>query len=341
MPNLYNKLMAKDMPGAAPAPTSRQMVKARMGLRSAMRKYAEGGDIPPEMSFPLESPYKDPKRPDERIIYEPRRPDPEPMRYSPEPTRPPLPEEPRRPEEPRYEEPRRPEIYPQDYAGPRTTGTSQTQQVGPRTSYRQNADGSLTEIGYDGQPISGYTPEQMAMHKATMGVTPSEFQYVYNGQGYDKVRTGGITMDDGTFIAGYDNPNGGMEIGTPSFFQKYANDPITMARLREMYGFTGAEPEYQQPQIGYNPIENIARQNPGNMPIDTRYNQDEGYDEPPMFDVTPEQAFDPIEYQNKQRQAGLGGQLGDLLKALQGRGTGSSADSQKLAQLLQSLGYSK
>jgi hypothetical protein len=67
-----------------------------------------------------------------------------------------------------------PDIYPQDYAGPRTTGTSQTQQVGPRTSYRQEADGTMTEIGYDGQPVSGYTQQQWAMHNATTGVTPSE-----------------------------------------------------------------------------------------------------------------------------------------------------------------------
>lgn len=37
--------MAKDMPGAAPAPTARQMVQAPMGLRAAMRKYAIGGDV--------------------------------------------------------------------------------------------------------------------------------------------------------------------------------------------------------------------------------------------------------------------------------------------------------
>ena len=113
---------------------------------------------------------------------------PEEPRYQP----PPPPEEPRY--EPRYEEPPRPiapdretpyrperpvmpEIYPQ-------------QPQGPQTSYRQNADGTLTEIGYDGQPISGYTQQQLDMHNATTGVTPPEYRYVWNGEGYDKLPNG-------------------------------------------------------------------------------------------------------------------------------------------------------
>lgn len=334
--------MAKDMPSAAPAPTARQMVQAPMGLRSAMKRYADGGDItvaPPMVT----SAVPDYSRAygalggaegvnalrdqllgmgiSEDVIgsafskyYEP-----EPKQgMSPQTMTPPTPDEPRyQPEkprpEPRYEEPRTdprpvmPEIYPQDYAGPRTTGTSQTQQVGPRTSYRQEADGTMTEIGYDGQPISGYTPAQMAMHKDVTGANPPKYEYVWNGAGYDKEPVSGITTDSGTFIPGYQG------VGTPEFFAHYADNPTTMAELRQAYGFTGDQPEYQQPQIGYNPVENIAPQILEKMPIDTRYNQDEGYD----------------------------GKMSDLLKALQGRGTGSSADSQKLAQLLQSLGYSK
>jgi hypothetical protein len=262
---------------------------------------------------------------------------PEPVRYSPEPVRPPPEPETKRPPpppEPRYEEPPRPErpvmpeIYPEDYNGPRTTGTTQPQQVGPRTSYRQEADGTLTEIGYDGQPISGYTAQQLAMHNATTGVTPSEFQYVWNGQGYDKVRTGGITMDDGTFIAGVDNGQGGVNVGTPEFFQSYANDPMTMARLREMYGFTGDQPAYQEPQIGYNPAENVTPQilfNPADIPVN-------GYNEPEanLFKL------------NNPQQDEVEDQRVDLLKrAVQGQGVGSLADSQKLAALLKSLGYSK
>ena len=361
MPNLYNKLMAKDMPGAAPAPTSRQMVQAPMGLRSAMKRYADGGELSSfsgddgrsnqSLSFPQLS------DPDEARRYEiakimqemdTRRP-PEPARYSPEPTRPPPeavrpppppPEEPRyQPEKPQPEpQPERPdvrpvmpEIYPQDYAGPRTTGSTQTQQVGPRTSYRQEADGTMTEIGYDGQPVSGYTPEQWAMHNATTGVTPSEFQYVWNGQGYDKVRTGGVTLDDGTFIAGADNGQGGMDIGGPAFFQKYADDPMTMARLRELYGFTGAEPEYRQPEIGFSPNasyqEPVAPQIPFN-PADVPTN---GYNEPEVNYQMP----DPQQTQVEDERLPL------LKRALSGQGVGSLMDSQKLTQLLRSLGYSK
>ena len=360
MPNLYNKLMAKDMPGAAPAPTSRQMVQAPMGLRSAMKRYADGGELSSfsgddgrsnqSLSFPQLS------DPDEVRRYEiakimqemdTRRP-PEPARYSPEPERPPEavrpppppPEEPRyQPEKPQPEpQPERPdvrpvmpEIYPQDYAGPRTTGSTQTQQVGPRTSYRQEADGTMTEIGYDGQPVSGYTPEQWAMHNATTGVTPSEFQYVWNGQGYDKVRTGGVTLDDGTFIAGADNGQGGMDIGGPAFFQKYADDPMTMARLRELYGFTGAEPEYRQPEIGFSPNasyqEPVAPQIPFN-PADVPTN---GYNEPEVNYQMP----DPQQTQVEDERLPL------LKRALSGQGVGSLMDSQKLTQLLRSLGYSK
>lgn len=464
--------MSKDMPGAAPAPTARQMVQAPMGLRSAMKRYADGGDItvaPPMATSAVPdysraygalggaagvnalrdqllgmgisediigsalSKYYAPEpqqgmSPQEKIPPKPARyspepppppPEPETARFSPDPEtrRPPPPDEPRY-EEPRYKEPRpempkiypvgvnperpdvrpvMPEVYPQDYAGPRTTGSTQPQQVGPRTSYRQEADGTMTEIGYDGQPISGYTAQQLAMHNATTGVTPSqsryvyngegydlvpnttqasqtsyrqnvdgtlteigydgqpisgytaqqtamdratrgldpsEFQYVYNGQGYDKVRTGGVTMDDGTFIAGADNGQGGMDIGGPAFFQKYADDPMTMARLREMYGFTGAEPEYQQPEIGFTPNasyqENVAPQipfNPADIPVN-------GYNEPDVNNVSL--------YDSRQNQAEKEYERVDLLKrAMQGQGVGGLENSQKLAQLLRSLGYSK
>ena len=55
-----------------------------------------------------------------------------------------------------------------------------------------------------------------------------------------------------------------------------------------------------------------------------------GYNEPEVNYQMP----DPQQTQSEDARL-------SLLKALQGRGTGSSADSQKLAQLLQSLGYSK
>jgi hypothetical protein len=270
MASLYEQLMAaKGAPKAAAAPNSTQLRKAPVSLRSAMRKYAAGGDVSdtapdysraygalggaesvnnlrnqflqsgidentigsifskyyapepqqgmsPQAMTPPEPARYQPEMP--RPEMETRRPEP---RYQPETSqpqigynpyvletrRPPPPEEPRyqppqppeKPiyEEPRlYEEPRRPErpdmpeIYPQDYAGIRTTGTSQPQETGTRTSYRINDDGSQTEIGYDGQPVANYTPEQWAMHNATTGVTPSEYRYVWNGEGYDKLPNG-------------------------------------------------------------------------------------------------------------------------------------------------------
>jgi len=231
-------MASKGAPKAAGASNSTQLRKAPMSLRSAMRKYAEGGDVNsfsgedgrsnqslsfPQLSDPaqemaramqtgrindfakFQQDIQQPRFPERVRPPEPRYPDtapsrpeevrpPEP-RYEeprPEPRRPEEPryEEPRRPEEPRYEEPRRPEIYPQDYAGPRTTGSTQTQEIGPRTSYRINDDGSRTEIGYDGQPIANYTPEQLAMHYATMGIGQPKFSYVWNGEGYTKVPAG-------------------------------------------------------------------------------------------------------------------------------------------------------
>jgi hypothetical protein len=171
-----------------------------MSLRSAMRKYAEGGDVTnaaPDYSrandaFGGAGGVNDLRNQflgmglDENTIgsifsqyYKPETSQPAPQTMTP------IKETPR--PDPRYEEqypldllpdrPVMPEIYPQ-------------QPQGPRTSYRQEADGTLTEIGYDGQPISGYTEQQTAMDRATRGLDPSEYRYVYNGEGYDKVPNG-------------------------------------------------------------------------------------------------------------------------------------------------------
>lgn len=161
-------------------------------------------------------------------------------------------------------EPTRPEIYPQDISP--LSAVSQPSQ--PRTSYTQDASGNMVEIGYDGQPISSYTPEQMAIHNAVMGITPSQSQYVWNGEGYDlvpntpqntgvNIETGGVRLSNGQFIGGYQNPNGGMEIGTPSFFQQYAGNPELVKALSDAYGYDISNPDIvasmqRQPQIGYN-----------------------------------------------------------------------------------------
>lgn len=370
MSNLYNKLMSKDMPAAAPALTARQMVQSPMGLRSAMKRYADGGDVtvaPPMATSAVPdysraygalggaegvnalrnqllgmgigedvigsalSRYYAPEKPQTMMPPEPIRP--------PEATRPPPPPPPEKPryEEPRYEEPRpdvrpvMPKIYPQDYNGPRTTDTSQPQQVGTRTSYRQEADGTLTEIGYDGQPISGYTPAQMAMHKDVTGVNPPRYEYVWNGEGYDKEPVSGITTDTGTFIPGYQG------VGTPEFFAHYANNPTTMAELRQAYGFTGDQPDFQQPQNGYNQMENVAPQiffNPADIPTN-------GFNEPEVNYQMPDPQQTQSEPTITPPTAPVDPRLSLLKKALSGQGVGSLMDSQKLAQLLRSLGYGK
>jgi len=155
-----------------------------------------------------------------------------------------------------------PEVYPQDIS-PLSSMSQQAQR-----RYTQDASGNQVEIGYDGQPLSSYSPEQMAIHNATMGITPSQSKYVFNGQGYDLVPntpqatgvnmdTGGVRLSNGQFIGGYQNPNGGMEIGTPSFFQQYAGNPELMRALSDAYGYDISNPDIvasmqRQPQTGYN-----------------------------------------------------------------------------------------
>lgn len=286
MPNLYNKLMAKDMPGAAPAPTARQMVQAPMGLRSAMRRYADGGETSSysgedgrsnqSLSFPQLS---DPAVEMARALEAGRTNDYAKLMQDMQNSRP---EMTRRPPPPP------PEINP----------------IPPTPDRQYNFSVGPTEERY-----APPTPE------------------VYPAQDEST-----MTLDDGTVIRGYQG------IGTPEFFAHYANDPVIMAKLREVYGFTGDQPEYRQPQMSYE--EPVAPQIPEDMPIDTRYSRDEGYNEPPMFDTTQETPFDPIEYQNKQSQD-ESQRLGLLKRALSGQGVGSLMESQRLAQLLQSLGYSK
>jgi hypothetical protein len=251
MASLYEQLMAsKGAPKAAAATNSTQLRKAPVSLRSAMRKYAEGGgvgssspsdaDIASFVQANINNPQAIAQAAQQYgvssdalaratgyssgqvndyfgnagINFGGSRSEPVPQTMSPstndfdrfkqdmEQTRRP----PERPPEPRYEEPRRPERPPERpiYEEPRlyeepprprnpdreTPYIVPTTPQAPQTSYRMNDDGSRTEIGYDGQPIANYTPEQLAMHLATTGVTPPEYRYVWNGQGYDKLPNG-------------------------------------------------------------------------------------------------------------------------------------------------------
>jgi hypothetical protein len=359
MASLYEQLMAaKGAPKAAAAPNSTQLRKAPVSLRSAMRKYAAGGDVTdtaPDYSRANDafggaggvndlrnqflgmgldentigsifSKYYAPE-PQQGMSPQAMTP-PEPMRYSPEPTRPPPPEEPRYEEPPRPIAPDRetpyrperldmPEIYPEDYAGPRTTGSTQTQQVGPRTSYRQEADGTLTEIGYNGDPISGYTPEQLAMHNATTGVTPPEYRYVWNGEGYDK-------LPNGPQI-GY-NPE-------PRYPEENVPPPPPREDPREEPRYYEPEiPQYPedrgfyQPPVDYTPTRPVDYYNPS-PPMD--YTTDPGFYQPPVYDNPAIGIAKSLE---------RGGDIGKLVQDLASRGQTSDGLAALIAKILASGG---
>lgn len=371
MASLYEQLMAsKGAPKAAAATNSTQLRKAPVSLRSAMRKYAAGGDVTdtaPDYSRAygalggaesvnnmrnqflgmgidentigsIFSKYYTPE-PQQGMSPQTMTP-PEPARYQP----PPPPEEPRY--EPKYEETRpdprpdqrperpeirpvMPEIYPQDYAGIRNTGTSQTQQVGPRTSYRQEADGTLTEIGYDGQPISGYTQQQLDMHNATTGVTPSEYRYVWNGEGYDKLPNGpqtgyGPTPD----IAEPKFPERERPPEQPRYEEPiapqmpyYPDMPMPETYIEPEVNFP-EDPGFYQPPVDYTPTRPVDYYNPS-PPMD--FTQDPGILQPT------EPVYNPASKR--------GGDLAKLLADLIARkgGGGSLEEQRRLMELLGSI----
>jgi hypothetical protein len=129
------------------------MMRKPMSLRDAVRKYADGGDV--------EDPRPDPRTNiDHPMEPPPRIPDPY-GGYTP---------------------------VDQNAKGQDQNPTGQGPTTG-RKSYRQNPDGSVTEIGYDGQPVSSYTPEQNDVNDATQGINQPIYDYVYQGggEGYKKV----------------------------------------------------------------------------------------------------------------------------------------------------------
>ena len=295
MASLYEQLMAaKGAPKAAAAPNSTQLRKAPVSLRSAMRKYAAGGDVAdtaPDYSraygalggaegvnalrnqllgmgisediigSSLSKYYTpEPQHGMSPQALTPPPPPPEESRYQPEMPRPEM--ETRRPPpppEPRYEEPPRP-IAPDreaPYIAPQ-------QPQGPRTSYRQNADGTLTEIGYNGDPISGYTPEQLAMHNATTGVTPPEYRYVWNGEGYDKLPNGpqiGYNPEENVPPPPREDPREEPRYYEPDPEPIYepTPEPRYYEPPPEIYPQYPEEPSYYQPPVYDNPAIEIAK----------------------------------------------------------------------------------
>ena len=276
--------MAKDMPGAAPAPTARQMVAAPMGLRSAMRRYAEGGDVPQGMTLPP-------------------------------------------PENPRTGAPPLPGTGAPPPPGMRLEEMLRLQGLAERrpeiTTGPRREDDRL-----DPRPV--YPTTQPEIYPVKPEIYPIPQPEIYPTAPDEST----MTLDDGTVIKGYKG------IGTPEFFAHYANDPVIMAKLREVYGFTGDAPEYREPQTyqgpftGYNeepamPTDAMKNYGGGEtaMPIDANY----GGQTTPATVNQETMRQDPREDER----------LSILKRAMQGQGVGSLADSQKLAQLLQYLGYSK
>jgi len=366
MASLYEQLMAsKGAPKAAAAPNSTQLRKAPVSLRTAMRKYAAGGDVgdqgfddgrdmsrsvmqeaplqggnlgaglaqgiqgglssgnlmqalmaaaqqaqaPQTMSPPPERPSTNDFDRFKQDMEQTRRP-PEPRYESEAPPRPP---------EPRYEEPPRPRAPDQDtpYVAPSTP-------QGPRTSYRINDDGSRTEIGYDGQPVSGYTPEQWAMHNATTGVTPSEYRYVWNGEGYTKVPNGpqiGYNPEENVPPPPREDPQ--------ELTKQYYNPD------ESLYDKPDPEPIYEpMPEPRYYEPDTAPYPDTASMPMFP--------DTAPYPDTAPMPNYD-IGYDsdvNKQKQAGQQSEgLSALIaKLLAGGGGGGSLEEQrKLMSLLEML----
>lgn len=305
MSSLYERLMAaKGAPQAAEAPNSTQLSKAPMNLRSAMSKYAEGGDVEgnnagvdfakaaqsgapfgglmqaimaaAQQAQQTTTPSSDPipYSPGEGgrgipTYEEPPRLDPrnEPMPYIPGEDGRGIPTPYPPPEDPGFYQP------PVDYIPlpryltppmPQRGGGISQQPQGPQTSYRMNDDGSRTEIGYDGQPISGYTPEQLAIHNATRGSTPSQSRYVYNGEGYDLVY-------DQPPVDSFPEPryedimpvlppvyDDLMPVPPPEVFPQYPTDPGFYERPLDYYNPSPpmdfpTDPGFYQPPVSFDP----------------------------------------------------------------------------------------
>jgi len=260
---------------------ARQPRQGMNPMEALAKMIAQTGRVNPEDIAPQRpirpDPYPEPVRPSDPVV----EPD-----YD-------LPMMPNMPVQPMYPEPYIDKF--QDSVGPLgAIGSAIGQQAQRR--YSQDAMGNQVEIGYDGTPLANYTPDQMAIHNAIMGITPSQSRYVFNGEGYDLVpietpqmpqmpQVGGVTLSNGQFIGGYENPNGGMEIGTPSFFQQYANNPDLMSALSDAYGYDVSNPDIvskmqQQPQIGYNPEPNPNPEigyNPDPNPVDGNKNSDNDF----------------------------------------------------------------
>ena len=366
MASLYEQLMAsKGAPKAAAATNSTQLRKAPVSLRSAMRKYAAGGDVTndtPDYSRAygalggagvvndLRNQFLN-MGVDENTIgsifskyYAPETSQPTPQALTPPPPPPEPPPEP--PLAPRYEEPRRP-INPDldtPYIAPQ-------QPQGPQTSYRMNDDGSRTEIGYDGQPIANYTPEQLAMHNATTGVTPPEYRYVWNGEGYTKVPNGPQNgynpepeMPRPDPQTRYEDPRKEQEAEEGRRKQEAEDlrrEQESIARQREaeeyyfrMRNAQSEQPRYEEPiapTMPYYPEEPMPEtyiEPEVNFPEDPSYYQRpvDYYNPSPPMDFTQDPGFAPTPTPIGIAKSLQGGDIGKLLQDLTSRSGGQQSE---------------
>jgi hypothetical protein len=209
-----------------------------------------------------------PPPPDERI-YEPPRPEiyeppPDPEEPIYEPPRPPReiverPEPPRRPDEPPPRpEPPRPEEPPEDlystWAQDQVGNPYTKQVVGPRTTYRQNEDGSLTELNDRGDPITAnktYTQTEVndaltnllandpnakksdvTALAATMGITADQVNAAYSSLPAAKTTVADTTTNTTT------NTTTGATTGTATGTTK-TTDTTTAATLPTLTDYQG------------------------------------------------------------------------------------------------------
>jgi hypothetical protein len=194
------------------------------------------------------------------------------------------------------------------------------QPQGPQTSYRMNDDGSRTEIGYDGQPIANYTPEQLAMHNATTGVTPPEYRYVWNGEGYDK-------LPNGPQIGYNPEPRYPEEnVPPPPTQEDPRYEPMPETYIEPEVNYT-TDPGFYQPPVDYTPTRPVDYYNPS-PPMD--YTTDPGFYQPPVYDNPAIEIAKGLQ----------GGDIGKVLQDLASRGQTSQGISALIAKALASGGNS-
>lgn len=122
----------------------------------------------------------------------------------------------------------------QNSSRPGSSRPGQPQQpVTPQTSYRQLPDGSMVEIGYNGDPVSSYSPEQMVIQNQITGRTPPTTRYRFDDA-------------TGRMVSEPIRPEDIGQVDTQPFGVNRYDPTITRDPVAPSYGDV---PEY----FGYNP----------------------------------------------------------------------------------------